>query len=99
MAESAAAALRLIDGGLDFHLLLVDVAMPDMNGVELTHKVRESRPSVPVVFLAGDDEWISGERWVLLKPFLTRTLVDTVRAALGLTQEKDAVRQIRPQTV
>jgi CheY-like chemotaxis protein len=99
MAENAEVALRLIDGGLDFHLLLVDVAMPDMNGVELTRKVRASRPSVPVVFLAGDDEWISGERWVLMKPFLTRTLIDTVRAALGLTQEKDAVRQNRPQTV
>jgi CheY-like chemotaxis protein len=99
MAENAEAALRLIDGGLDFHLLLVDVALPGMNGVELTRKVRESRPSVPVIFLAGDDEWISGERWVLMKPFLSRTLTDTVRAALGLTQEKDAVRQNRPQTV
>jgi CheY-like chemotaxis protein len=99
MAENADAALRLIDGGLDFHLLLVDVALPGMNGVELTRKVRESRPSVPVIFLAGDDEWISGERWVLMKPFLSRTLTDTVRAALGLTQEKDAVRQNRPQTV
>ena len=54
---------------------------------------------MPVVFLAGDDEWISGERWVLMKPFLTRTLIDTVRAALGLGQEKDAARQNRPQTV
>jgi len=99
LAENAEAALRLIDGGLEFHLLLVDVAMPGMDGVELTRKVRESRPSVPVVFLAGDDEWISGERWVLMKPFLTRTLIDTVRAALGLGQEKDAARQNRPQTV
>ncbi len=99
LAENAETALRLIDGGLEFHLLLVDVAMPGMDGVELTRKVRESRPSIPVVFLAGDDEWISGERWVLMKPFLTRTLIDTVRAALGLGQEKDAARQNRPQTV
>ena len=99
VAESAGAALHLIDGGLDFHLLLVDATMPDRIGVELARKVRESRPSVPVIFLASDDEWIGGERWVLRKPFLTRTLVDTVRAALALTQGKDAVRQNRPQTV
>jgi DNA-binding response OmpR family regulator len=99
VAESAGAALHLIDGGLDFHLLLVDATMPDRIGVELARKVRETRPSVPVIFLASDDEWIGGERWVLRKPFLTRTLVDTVRAALALTQGKDAVRQNRPQTV
>jgi hypothetical protein len=54
-----------------------------------------------VVFLTGSDgEWIGGERWVLMKPFLTRTLVDTVRAALGLSQQKDAAgHHERRQTV
>ena len=37
-----------------------------------------------VFFTGGDGEWISGERWVLTKPFLSRTLTDTLRAALGL---------------
>jgi signal transduction histidine kinase len=91
VAEDGHAALRLIDGGLDFHLLLVDFVMPDMTGMELACHVRARRRSVPVVFLTGsDDERISGERWVLMKPFLTRTLIDTVRAALGLMQENRA---------
>jgi signal transduction histidine kinase/CheY-like chemotaxis protein len=99
VADDALAALRLIDGGMDFHLLLVDLFMPDMSGAELARHARARRQSVPVVFLTGgDDEWISGERWVLMKPFLTRTLIDTVRAALGLTQ-MDATRYIRPQMV
>jgi signal transduction histidine kinase/CheY-like chemotaxis protein len=93
VAEDGQSALRLIDGGLELHLLLVDFAMPGMNGVELARQVRARRLSVPVVFLTGSDgEWIGGERWVLMKPFLSRTLVDTVRAALGLTQEKDQAR-------
>ncbi len=92
VAEDGPSALRLIDGGLDFHLLLVDFVMPDMSGAELARHARARRLSVPVVFLTGGDhERISGERWVLMKPFLTRTLVDTVRAALGLTQ-KDPTR-------
>ena len=81
------------DEGLDFHLLLVDVAMPGMSGIELAQKVRARRPLVrwcssPAVMA----EWISGERWVLMKPFLTRALIETLRAALGLTQDTDAAR-------
>ena len=88
LAESGEAALRLVDSGLDFHLLLVDFAMPGMNGAELAQEIRARRPSLPVVFFTGGDgEWISGERWVLMKPFLSRTLIDTLRAALGLSQE------------
>ena len=72
--------------------------MPGMNGVELAQKVRARRPSVPVVFFTGGDtEWISGERWVLAKPFLSRTLIETLRAALGLTQETDVTRH-KPQS-
>jgi signal transduction histidine kinase len=85
VAEDASEALRQIDRGLDFDLLLVDFAMPDMNGVELAHKVRVCRASVPVVFFTGGEgDWISDERWVLMKPFLMRTLTDTVHAALEL---------------
>ena len=92
-AASGEEALRLVDDGLVFHLLLTDYTMAGMNGVELARDVRTRRASVPVVFFTGGDgEWISGERWVLMKPFLSRTLVDTLRAALGLTQEPDAIR-------
>ena len=87
LAESGEAALRLVDQGLEFHLLLVDFAMPGMNGAELAQEVRARRPSIPVVFFTGGDgEWISGERWVLTKPFPSHTLTDTLRAALGLAQ-------------
>jgi signal transduction histidine kinase len=93
-AESGGEAERLIERGLTFDLLLVDFAMPGMNGMELAEIVRARRPSVPVVFFTGGDgEWIAGERWVLMKPFLTRTLTETLRAALGLTQDTDAARR------
>jgi FixJ family two-component response regulator len=89
-----------LDSGLDFQLLLVDVSMPGMSGTELAHEVRARRPSVPVVFFTGGDaEWISGERWVLAKPFLSRALMDTLRAALGLTGDSAAAWQNTSQTV
>ncbi len=100
VADSGEAALRLMDGGVEFHLLLVDFAMPGMNGAELAREVRARRPSIPVVFFTGGDaEWIGGERWVLMKPFLGRTLADTLRAALGLTQQTGSIRHSTSQTV
>jgi CheY-like chemotaxis protein len=100
LAESGEAALRLVDRGLEFHLLLVDFAMPAMNGTELAREVRARRPSMPVVFLTGGDgEWISGERWVLTKPFPSHTLTDTLRTALGLAREDNTIRHSTSQTV
>ncbi|MEJ0018106.1 MAG: PAS-domain containing protein [Acetobacteraceae bacterium] len=100
LAEGGEAALSLVEGGLDFHLLLVDFAMPGMNGMDLAQAVRARRPSVPVVFFTGGDAgWMSGERWVLMKPFLSRTLTDTLRAALGLAQDTDEIRHSTSQTV
>jgi signal transduction histidine kinase len=91
VAASGDEALRLIEGGLQFDLLLVDFVMPDMNGAELARHVRARRPSVPVVFFTGGSNTadVRGERWVLMKPFLMQTLVDTVRSALGQARSED----------
>ena len=84
LAADGAEALRLIDEGQPFDLLLVDYAMPAMNGGELAQRVRSKRPNVPIVFVTGDDgEWVAEERWVLTKPFLTRRLIDMLHAALS----------------
>ena len=82
-----------------FDLLLVDFAMPGMNGIELARG--SCAPAiVPVVFFTGGDgEPIGGERWVLVKPFLGRTLIETLRAALGLADTTDAIRHSTSQTV
>jgi CheY-like chemotaxis protein len=91
LAEDGSEALDKIAHGTEFDLLLVDFAMPGMSGVELAQAVRARRPSVPVVFFTGGEgDWISGERWVLMKPFLSRTLTDTLRAALGLQRTSQA---------
>jgi signal transduction histidine kinase/CheY-like chemotaxis protein len=87
-------ALRLVDRGVAFDLLLVDYTMPGMTGLELARQVRSRRPAAPVVFLTGGDgDWVSDERWVLTKPFLARSLVEIVNAALGQQLSGDSIRQ------
>ena len=53
-APNGAAALAICDrheGCID--LLVTDLVMPGMNGIELARKVRDSRPGIPVLFMSG----------------------------------------------
>ena len=88
LAENGKAALRLVDEGAAFDLLLVNFDMSDMDGAEVARAVRLRRQAIPAIFLTdGEEELTSGERWVVTKPFVTRNLVRTLRAALGLDRD------------
>jgi CheY-like chemotaxis protein len=52
---SGAEAQRLLDGGV-FDFITVALRLPDMDGLELAHYVRESAPQiyVPIVVVSGD---------------------------------------------
>ena len=53
-AQNGAAALAICDrheGCID--LLVTDLVMPGMNGIELARRVRDSRPGIPVLFMSG----------------------------------------------
>ena len=76
-ANSAANALTRIAGTLDHSLILIlsDINMPGMTGLEMLPKVREIRPDVPVIMITayGDLETRrkaieSGANGLLTKP-------------------------------
>ena len=47
-------ALQKLDmNGLD--LVFMDIKLPGMNGLELTKKIKESHPSIPVIILTNHD--------------------------------------------
>jgi CheY-like chemotaxis protein len=85
------ACKRLADTAVD--LVLTDVIMPRMNGVELARRLREAGNRVPVLFMSGQlDHPIarSGElpqgAALLAKPFTRERLCEKVRHALdGVT--------------
>lgn len=52
-AGSGGAALEILDRRPDIDLLLVDFAMPGMNGAELAREARSKRPGLPVLFVTG----------------------------------------------
>lgn len=89
-ADDAESAIRICKGHLGrIDLLLSDVIMPLMNGVELYERVREMRPEVKSLFMSGYAENIVARQGVLpegtrfiQKPFGTGELANRVRRAL-----------------
>ena len=55
-ARSGEEALRLMaPGGTDFQLALLDIMMPEMNGVEAARRIQAANPSLKVVLMSGYD--------------------------------------------
>ncbi len=48
-------ALEMLGGGADVVLILSDINMPGMSGIQLLRHIREGHPSLPVVMISGDD--------------------------------------------
>jgi nitrogen-specific signal transduction histidine kinase len=69
-ASGADAALRLLEAKTDVGLLVVDYAMPGMNGLETIRQARLRRPELPSLLITGHAAIPrSGEIPVLHKPF------------------------------
>ncbi|HEY3798867.1 MAG TPA: response regulator [Caulobacteraceae bacterium] len=52
-AESAAAALDVLDRGAEVDIIITDHAMPEMTGLEFARIARERRPGLPIVLATG----------------------------------------------
>jgi two-component system cell cycle sensor histidine kinase/response regulator CckA len=86
-AQDAAEALRVaqdLDGPL--HLLITDVVMPGMNGIELSKRLRALRPTIQILYTSGYSEvaiprdGLDGSPpFFLEKPFTPDALLRRVR--------------------
>jgi DNA-binding response OmpR family regulator len=67
-------------------LLVTDVVMPRVNGVELAKRMHIDHPGIPVLFVSGYADTATREDLlgaeVLIKPFLLRELTAKVREVL-----------------
>ena len=86
--DGTEALAALHDGGAAFDLVLTDLRMPEMGGVELACAVRVEDPALPVVAMLG---WSGGYTMpeleqafdaILLKPFRPEILFDALHGAM-----------------
>ena len=86
VTDSGAAALDALGAAPHVALLLTDVVMPAMSGVEVAERARELRPDLPVVFMtAYAHNRLTSLREgavVIRKPFTPDRLLETVRTKL-----------------
>ena len=81
-AEAALAAVQASDQVID--LMMTDVGLPDMDGKQLAARVRELRPTLPILFASGYAENIDvpAGMQVIGKPFSIDQLRDKVKSML-----------------
>lgn len=86
-AGSGAEALRLVDEQ-DFDVVILDVRMPGMDGLEVLRQIRAKRPMTEVIMLTGHASLDAGMQGMslgaydyVLKPANFDDLLDKVRRA------------------
>jgi two-component system, cell cycle sensor histidine kinase and response regulator CckA len=84
-------------------LLLTDIVMPNLDGIQLVEKVLQVRPQVRVLYMSGKCDVEVVQRHMrekgcgfLRKPFAIDVLVRSVRELLEAGQRKGARRQEAP---
>jgi len=86
LANGPSATLRILEGKAEIDLLIVDYAMPEMNGLELIQEACQRRPSLKTLLITGDVGALSGgiSRVPLLpKPFGPTELAQRVSGILA----------------
>ena len=96
-AASGEAALAAA-AATPFALAVVDIGLPDINGLELFRRLQAAQPALPVIFLtarSGEIDRVVGLELgaddYVAKPFSPRELVARVRTVLRRSQRPAAV--------
>jgi signal transduction histidine kinase len=87
VANGPRATLRILEGTPEIDLLIVDYAMPEMNGLELIQEACQRRPSLKTLLITGDIGALSSgtSRVPLLpKPFGPAELAQRVAGILAV---------------
>lgn len=75
-----AAFIQFLKSPKEYSVIVSDVRMPDVNGIELAHAIHELNPEVPIVFITAFDmrnkdlPAFMNKEDVIKKPFLGRHL-------------------------
>lgn len=92
--EDGVSALRAIEANTEIDLLLADIVMPGMDGIELAKRANEIVPKLKVMFITGfaavalaqkkgDEKDGEPQPEIMSKPFHLKDLVNRVEQLLA----------------
>ncbi len=98
VANSGEEALQLFLEAQDhFDLLLTDMTMPHLTGLDLCRQIQAVRPEMPIILCTGFSELVNREkaadlgiRCFLMKPIRLHRLATAMRTALSPRHDEDA---------
>ena len=101
VAHSAEEALERLEKG-DIDLVVTDIRLPGLSGVELTKRMQETSPDVPVIVITGyaDVETAVevlkiGASDYVTKPFSAAAIQDSSRMVLERTKDLIEIRHLK----
>jgi CheY-like chemotaxis protein len=101
-ADSGRAALEILDRREPCELMIVDLVMPGLSGLDTLHLARRNRPDLRVLFVSGYADLSRfgdslGSYSLLKKPFNRETLAEAVHTAIQrfFPEESDNVVPLR----
>jgi PAS domain S-box-containing protein len=85
------AALKLLEQDPQaFDLIITDLTMPEMNGIEMMQRIRALHIAIPAILISGYNERIKADEaracgigQILSKPCPAQTLIENVRQAIA----------------
>lgn len=84
------AAIRLLESGAQFDLMITDVGLPSMNGRELADIARQHLPDLPILFVTGyaqnaasRAEFLGPNMQMIAKPFQIELLASKIDEMLN----------------
>ena len=90
LLDSEKALQTFIAGPDDFDLIITDMTMPHLTGLELARGILAIRPDMPIIMCTGFSELVNEEqakaqgiREFLMKPVMKRDMSQAIRQALG----------------
>jgi CheY-like chemotaxis protein len=79
-----------------FDLVITDMTMPNMTGVELAEELMRIRPDIPMILVTGFSEAVTPEkakqmgiREFVMKPIISRDLSKVIRRVLDQEEKEE----------
>ncbi len=89
-AASGGAAIRMFESGIHFNLIVLDVDMPVMSGLDTTRIIRSKKPDMKILYCTArqnqyqmHDELEKPNTWLINKPFSLEELGRMVKNCLS----------------